>query len=120
MRNEPNLRIEQYRDQNGPLGPSKPGTNWGTFNISRPSGLLRIISSGTDFNHNWEHISVSLSDRCPTWEEMCFVKNLFWNEEETVVQFHPKKSKYVNNFPHVLHMWKRIGIEYELPPDECV
>lgn len=121
MRHEPNLRIDQYRCQDGPLGPTPYGSNWGYFEIKKLNGIiLHVISSGTDFDHDWEHVSVSLSNRCPTWEEMCFVKNLFWSEEETVVQFHPKKSKYINNFPHVLHMWKRIGVDYELPPDECV
>ena len=37
-------------------------------------------------------------------------------EEETVVQFHPKKSEYVNTHPYCLHLWRRQSEEYELPP----
>ncbi|WP_456813633.1 MULTISPECIES: DUF7694 domain-containing protein [unclassified Bradyrhizobium] len=46
---------------------------------------------------SWEHVAVSTPRRCPNWEEMCFVKDLFWNEEECVMQLHPPHSQYVNN-----------------------
>ena len=102
---------------------------------------LRIVSSGEDgfaayINHpcykptaiaviaswggGWEHVSVSLARRCPTWEEMCMVKDIFWGEEECVVQFHPPRSEYVNRHPYCLHLWKKIGEEYETPPKEYV
>ena len=122
MRNEPNLRIEQYRDNSFRRSPA--GKNYGDFRIPRPGGILTVVSSGTamgrDGDHGWEHVSVSLPHRCPTWEEMCYVKNLFWRDDETVVQFHPKKSEYKNEHPYVLHMWKKMDHEYELPPGECV
>lgn len=102
---------------------------------------LRIVSSGEDgfaayINHpcykptaiaviaswggGWEHVSVSLARRCPTWEEMCMVKDIFWGEEECVVQFQPPRSEYVNRHPYCLHLWKKIGEEYETPPKEYV
>ena len=43
------------------------------------------------FGEGWEHVTVNYKKRMPTWEEMCKVKEMFWNDEETVVQFHPKK-----------------------------
>jgi hypothetical protein len=59
----------------------------------------------------WEHVSLHIveygKERTPTWIEMCQVKDIFWDEEEEVVQFHPKKSQYVNCHPHVLHLWRR-------------
>jgi hypothetical protein len=66
----------------------------------------------------WEHVSVSIpsSSRCPTWEEMCYVKGLCWNEDETVIQYHPAKQDYVNYHPFVLHLWRPIGIELPKPP----
>ena len=75
--------------------------------------LLCIVSCGM----GWEHVSVTVNgkNRCPTWEEMCFVKNKFWEKEETVVQYHPPESEYVNNHPYCLHLWKQIGKEIELP-----
>ena len=54
----------------------------------------------------WEHISVELfARRLPKWEEMCYVKDVFWNEEEEVVQIHPKHSQYVN-ITEALHLWR--------------
>lgn len=46
------------------------------------------------------------TDRTPTWAEMCKIKGIFWDDEDCVVQFHPPKSEYVNNHPHVLHLWR--------------
>lgn len=65
--------------------------------------------------NGWEHVSVSFEKRVPTWDEMCKIKELFWNDDETVVQFHPKKSEYVNIHPYCLHLWKPIDCEYKLP-----
>ena len=54
----------------------------------------------------WEHVSVCMDGRCPTWDEMCIVKDIFWNEDEECVQFHPKKSQHVNFMEHCLHIWR--------------
>ena len=37
----------------------------------------------------WEHVSVALPSRDPTWAEMCEVKRMFFYPEEECVQFHP-------------------------------
>ncbi len=47
---------------------------------------------------------------------MCFVKNLFWRDDEAVMQIHPKKSEYVNNHPFCLHLWRKADKEIDLPP----
>ena len=52
-----------------------------------------------------EHVSVQLFKRIPTWEEMCEIKDIFWEDEEMVVQIHPKKSEYVN-ITEALHLWR--------------
>lgn len=94
----------------------------GMFEWMSGGYFFRVLSTGDDPEccvGGWEHVSVSKRQgkkmRMPTWEDMAFVKNLFWGEDETVVQFHPKKSEYVN-FYDVLHLWKKIGVEHELPP----
>jgi hypothetical protein len=61
-----------------------------------------------------EHVSVSLRKRCPTWDEMCIVKDIFWGGDELVCQFHPTKSQYVNIHPYCLHMWRKKGWEQEM------
>lgn len=68
----------------------------------------------------WEHVSVSTVNRCPTWAEMCFVKGLFWGETECVIQFHPPKSEYVNNHPYCLHLWRAKGADVPTPPSILV
>lgn len=110
---------EKYR-YNGadPFG-TKPGNTVGLFRIPNDVGkLLDVVA--TDATHpiaeGWEHVSVSSSTRTPSWKEMCMIKNLFWNEEEVVVQFHPKKTEYVNNHPHCLHMWRNISAQMPTPP----
>jgi hypothetical protein len=50
---------------------------------------------------------------------MCFVKSLFWDDEETVIQFHPAVSAYVNNHSHCLHLWKP-PFDMPLPPSILV
>lgn len=72
----------------------------------------------------WEHVSVHIVDRrikrIPTWEEMCYIKKIFWEDEDWVVQFHPAKSEYVNNDEFVLHLWKLKNEEFPTPPSFLV
>jgi len=58
--------------------------------------------------------------RTPNWAEMCFIKDIFWEEEEAVVQFHPPKSDYVNHHPYCLHLWRPVFSKLELPPSILV
>ena len=83
----------------------------------RPPREMAIIAS---WGGGWEHVSVSLRNRCPTWDEMCLVKDIFWQDDECVVQFHPPKSEYVNLHLYCLHLWKKIGEKADLPPKEFV
>jgi hypothetical protein len=45
-----------------------------------------------------------------------YIKGLFFDDAETVVHFYPKKSAHINAHPFCLHLWRRQGSEYELPP----
>ena len=85
----------------------------GLFNIPLRHGQrVSVIASN---GMGWEHVSVSRRDRCPTWDEMCQVKVLFWGEDACVVQYHPPRSEYVNNHPYCLHLWRPIGVELPMP-----
>ena len=110
---------EKYRVRKGELASDWRACNNGAFEIKtikfkRP---LRCIASD---GAGWEHVSVSLHDRCPTWEEMCFVKGVFWDDEDTVLQFHPKRSSYVNVHNFCLHLWRQTDKEIDLPPSILV
>lgn len=113
--------LDGYRKEHFQKGSSPLGASYGYFRVRHNKSVLQILSSGKrhelDGGGSWEHVSVSIYprvDRLPTWEEMCFVKDLFWGPEETVVQFHPPESQYVS-MGQVLHLWKPpYGLE--LPP----
>ena len=89
----------------------------GAFEFPIFEGFIRVIASD---GLGWDHVSVSLVDRCPTWDEMQAIKEKFFEDEECVIQFHPPKSRYVNTHLFVLHLWRKQGIDVELPPQECV
>jgi hypothetical protein len=109
---------EEHRVATGPMGSTKDYGNSGVFTFCHGSTIFNCIASDQG---GWEHVSVSINfPRCPDWNEMCMVKDLFWGEEDTVVQFHPKKSQYVNTHPRVLHLWRCKAAEYRLPPKEMV
>ena len=99
---------ERYRYMKHPSVQSTPLDGNNGFFIVPASAVqkrpeLRIQASD---GMGWEHVSVSTAIRCPTWAEMSFVKDLFWDEEDCVMQLHPPKSQYVNNHPYCLHLWR--------------
>lgn len=116
---------EKYRITVGEFA-SRPGDTFGVFIIPTQCsnwgrGLKIIACDGADTG--WEHVSVSVklrTEKCPSWDEMCFVKSLFWEDDECVVQFHPPKKDYVNVHPGVLHLWKCVNQPFPMPPRECV
>lgn len=119
---------EHYRKQAMPPYNTQEGDPCGLFVFRRNNNLIRCIATdGTDGEGeeaDWEHVSVSVATpthtRTPTWEEMCIVKGLFWDDEECVVQFHPPASQYVNQHPHVLHLWRSKTQSFPTPPIRCV
>jgi len=114
---------EPYRVPDGPMGSNATYGNKGAFILPSPlSGrhLIIIASDGRD----WEHVSVHAEkkggDRLPTWPEMCFVKDLFWDPEDVVMQLHPRRSEYVNHHPCVLHLWRPVAATIPEPPSILV
>jgi hypothetical protein len=108
---------ESGRRDHPTLGQTRRGDLYGFFELR--GGLRVIASDGSEWPFEgipWEHVSVSLPTRCPTWDEMCFVKRQFWRDEDCVIQFHPPRSQYVNAHRYCLHLWKPVGIELPLPP----
>lgn len=106
--------IDEIRS-NGRLQIVKEGIDGGMGYVNLPitKGPLAVVFS---WGGGWDHISVSHRNRTPTWDEMCMVKDIFFDEEECVVQYHPPKSHYVNNHPYCLHLWKPQNHEIIMPP----
>lgn len=116
MRNSVADKLEQGRTREGQMASDAAYGLTGAFTVIGPNGVvLDIVSSGTDFEFGWEHVSVS-ARRTPNWGEMCWVKDLFWNEDEVVIQLHPAKANYVNCHPNCLHLWRPLDAEIPLPP----
>lgn len=93
----------------------------GGFIVPGPRGikLICLVSDKGGF----EHVSVErgkpgdkIATKVPYWDELCFIKDFFWQPEETVIQYHPAHSVYVNIHPGVLHLWKCIDQPFPVPP----
>lgn len=103
----------QYRDKTTPglATPDDYGTT-GFFVIPhyKINGYLFLcmVSDGM----GWEHVSISIQnkgkavERCPTWAEMCWLKDQFWDVEDCVVQYHPPKSQHISMHNYCLHLWR--------------
>lgn len=115
MRKE--LGIESYRVTEGPLSSDKSVGNNGAFQVPIfGNRYFFIISDGG----GWDHVSITMKrQRCPTWNEMCMIKNIFWEEHEAVIQIHPAKEDYINNVKYCLHLWKNQS-GMDLPPSSYV
>jgi len=105
----PNLLVEHYRVAGA-------GNN-GAFLVPCGRVQLRVIVSD---ELGWDHVSVSLPDRTPTWSEMCYVKDLFFMTTETAYQLHPPKTAYVDNHPYCLHLWRLQAATIPMPPPKMV
>lgn len=86
------------------------------------SGAMALEGEPQHRYMGWDHVSVSVMRQrpqeplaCPTWEEMCLVRDLFWEPEDRVVQFHPPRSEYVNTHAACLHLWRWTGGEFPHP-----
>jgi hypothetical protein len=121
MRNQPNEVLEHGRVADGPWGSTAALGNNGIFRVRHPQTGKRIRMLASN-GGGWEHVSVSIegASRCPSWEEMCWVKEQFWGPDEWVVQFHPSEAEYVNCHPFTLHLWKPLGLPLPIPPASFV
>lgn len=101
--------------KNGYLKIKKEGQDGfgGTFYDKKTRCNLNFIMS---WGAGFEHCSVSMPTRCPSWEQMCVMKELFWKDDEVCMELHPAKKDYVNNHPYCLHIWRPINQEIPLPP----
>ena len=108
MKPDAHRHIEKYRITTGKLASDASFGNNGAFMVPSPTAcrdpiiLAIIVSDG----ESWDHVSVSLPHRTPTWREMCWVKDLFFEPFEVAMQLHPPKSDYVNHHQHCLHLWR--------------
>lgn len=111
--------LDAYRQKDIELG------LWGTSGDSG-NGCFKVFVKGKSFfviatsEGGWDHVSVSPCSKsrksCPTWEEMCAIKDMFFSKEEEAVEYHPKESQYVNNYEYCLHIWRPTVEKLPTPP----
>lgn len=91
----------------------------GMFVISSPidKRALRILASNGD---GWDHVSVSLSNRCPRWSEMELVKRTFFLPGEVAMQLHVPVDDHISLHPFCLHLWRPHVGTIPLPPKQMV
>lgn len=62
---------------------------------------------------DWDHIAIDLEElgRCPTYPEMCKIKELFWaDSNQLALQIHPSQSDYVDIKHFRLHLWRNANV----------
>jgi hypothetical protein len=127
MKNLASPEIDRYRFLHPMVGrePDELRAWGGAFQIPFRRASLRVIASrgGCPFapddiaeQNRWDHVSVSLPDRCPTWEELEFIKRLFFERHECAMQLHVPPRDHVNNHEFCLHIWRPIDVEIPRPP----
>ena len=89
----------------------------GHYTDTRNNKRLNFIFS---YQLGWEHLSVSMPSKTPTWDQMCMMKDIFWNKDEVCIEYHPREEDYVNNHPHCLHIWRPTDVEIPTPPSILV
>lgn len=111
-------------------------TNWKKLNEGRVREGMFASEDGDGFNgmflfrinslfvvcvasdgRGWQHVSVTLGESTftPSWSIMCVIKELFWGDDEWVIQFHPPAGMNVNNHPGCLHLWRPTQEKLPLP-----
>lgn len=81
---------------------------------SRPA---RVIGSWGCW---WDHISVSFTNRMPTWDEMAEIKRMFFKPDEACFELHPPEEEYVNLHKYCLNIWRPQREHMPLPPSWMV
>lgn len=117
MRRAPNLRVQPFRRPDPHTGIVYSTDNEGDFVIPCHGSTLTVRASE---GLGWDHVSVSLPMRCPTWAEMEFVRDLFFRDDETVMQLSVPRADHRNLHRFCLHLWRPPAAAIPRPPAEMV
>lgn len=81
------------------------------------TSVLRVICSSGE---GWDHVSVSVAGRTPTWEEMEYVKRLFFEDDACCMQLHVPPEDHLSYNDHCLHIWQPHAGGIPRPPGDLV
>ena len=105
---------EKGRLIRGPLASDHTFGNNGAFDVTYKGETFCCIASDGE---GWQHVSISIPHKAdiPTWDQMCGIKNIFWDKSDAVIQIHPQEKDYVNNHDYCLHLWRNDKVDQNLP-----
>jgi hypothetical protein len=103
----PDLELALYGEPGGPAD--------GIFRLPHPSTgvVLHVIASS---GYDWDHVSVSLLNRCPNWQEMEHAARMFFRDDETAMQLHIPAVEHIDCHPYCLHWWRPQAEPIPRPP----
>lgn len=78
-----------------------------------PHKRMTIVCSN---GGGWDHVSVSVADRCPSWDEMEWVKREFFEDGDCCMQLHVPPGQHINVHPYCLHIWRPHEATIPRPP----
>lgn len=81
------------------------------------SDMMKVIASDGE---GWDHVSVSCRFRTPTWDEMEWIKRMFFYDHETCMQLHVPPSDHISYAKYALHLWRPQNVDIPRPPDWMV
>lgn len=90
------------------------------------NGFFRMNILGREFyicastDGVWEHLSISpcKGKKVANYEELCYIKRKFFNEDEVAVHYFVDGENKVNICDSCLHLWRNKSMP--LPPKEYV
>jgi len=79
------------------------------------TSFLKVVASS---GFSWDHVSVMHPDRVPTNADMEIVRSLFWDPDETVIEYHDVSYAIDGLCKAVAerHLWRPQGCEVIRPP----
>jgi hypothetical protein len=86
----------------------------GAFYIPSPIDAQNMLVVAS-FGLGWDHVSVSRPRRIPNQIEMDYIYRLFFNDDETAVQFFVPSNEHINLHPYCLHLWRHQSIPFPKP-----
>lgn len=111
--------LDKYRVKH-PFWPQT--TTSGAFKVFVKQRSFNVLAGieNTGDDGLMEHISVTPTNqkRCPTWDEMAAIKDMFFDPEEEAIQYFPKHSRYINIHEYCLHIWRPVNGQTIRKPDD--
>lgn len=110
--------LEKFRVVNGPMASTPEAGNNGMFLIPHQKYAKDRFQVTCSDGMGWEVVSFTYykKNKTPTWDDSCYIKDLFWEEEEAVMQLHRPASLRVSERKFVIALMRPIEVEIPQPP----